>query len=260
VFGCLVMHLGWTNSGCGWYGAGATGTTWGGVPSVSPVLVTGSHGYAAFEPYVDAFTSGWYGALDRMLAEAVALGADGVVGVRMARSHLDERASEFTALGTAVRWTRRRDDAGGRPWHTELTAEECAAALRAGFVPRGMVLGLAIATKHADWQLRQQRSSWTGNTEVDGLTQLVRAAREDSRAKAARRGAALGGGTLVVSGMRLTEFETACGKDEEDLHAECVLVGTVLQEGSTSRRAAGLDLLPVLPLTDATDRRSPRRL
>lgn len=42
-------------------------------------------------------------ALDRMVAEAVALGADAVVGVRMETSTITQAASEVIAYGTAVK-------------------------------------------------------------------------------------------------------------------------------------------------------------
>ena len=42
-------------------------------------------------------------ALDRMRAEALRLGADGIVGVRMETSTIQNGASEVMAYGTAVR-------------------------------------------------------------------------------------------------------------------------------------------------------------
>ncbi|MDH2445207.1 heavy metal-binding domain-containing protein [Amnibacterium sp. CER49] len=263
VFGCLVMQLGWASSPCGWWQPGWSAATWS--PD-SPVWTTGSRrgGYAAFEPYVQAFEHAWHGALARLLAEAAALGAEGVVGIRIGRTRLDGQAWEFSALGTGV---RRVDPTPERAapesvWHTDLSAEDCAAALRSGLLPRGLALGLSIATKHEDYRLRQQRSVLQGNTEVDGLSELVAAAREDARRQLERRAAALApkGGTLVVSGMSLGEFETACGQ-EVDLHAESIVVGTVLapDPAARSRTRSGAAVLPVIPLSSATDRRSSRR-
>jgi uncharacterized protein YbjQ (UPF0145 family) len=272
VFGCLAMQLGWTSSACGWYGNGAPAwlgnpsTGWG-YSTTSPVRTTGgaSGSYAAFGPYVKAFEQGWHGAIDRMLAEAGALDAEGVVGVAVGRSQLDGQAWEFSALGTAVRSTDRSltgPPGAGGPWHTDLTAEDTAAAILSGLMPLGIAFGISVATKHEDWALKQQRSTWS-NTEVDGLTELVTAARADARTRITRRAAATGAGQLVITRMGLSEFETPCGQ-EVDMHAEAVMVGTVLAPSPsapfrTRSRPGTAQVLPVMPLSSATDRRSTRR-
>ena len=46
-------------------------------------------------------------AQDRMLAEAVALGADGVVGIRFTTSGVMQGCAELLAYGTAVKLRRR---------------------------------------------------------------------------------------------------------------------------------------------------------
>jgi uncharacterized protein YbjQ (UPF0145 family) len=198
-----------------------------------------------------------------MLVEARALGADGVVGVRMERTWLDGRAWEHTALGTAVRSVdparvpRRSGEVA--PWAADLTAEECASAILAGLVPRGIAFGLSVATKHEDAVLRNQRTSWV-NTEVDGLTGLLQAARSDARDQVAADALRYGSGDLVVSRIGVAEFETTCGQ-ERDVNAEAFVRGTVLgpgpNPGATRQRVAPL---AVLPLSAATDRRSERRL
>ena len=57
----------------------------------------------SFQPYVDALYHGYNTALGRMLTEARAMGADGVVGIRLTQTQLGENNQEFVALGTAVR-------------------------------------------------------------------------------------------------------------------------------------------------------------
>jgi uncharacterized protein YbjQ (UPF0145 family) len=232
------MHLGWTNNGCGWYGS-ASMSGWGGMNvfgANSPVTSTArGDGYSGFGPYVQSFEAGWHGALDRLLAEARALGADGVVDVHVTRSHLSEGAWEFAALGTAVQVVdtalATRGEHAGDVWAAGLSAEECAAAILSGHVPAGMAFAMVVSTKHEDYQMRQQRRSWD-NTEVDGLTQLLQTARHDTRTLIGRRAARLGG-DLVVKGMHVSEFETPCGKDESDVHVEAAIEGTVLRPGPT---------------------------
>ncbi len=249
VFGCLVQNLGWSGGLCGaWSGMGGIGP--GGWGWTSPVVTTGEAGGSrnGYGPYVRAVETAWHGALDRMLREAAALEADGVVGVVTSRAALAGTAVEFTARGTAVRAVDRSGPAPSSPWAAGLSAEDCAAALQSGVVPRALVLGVCVATKHEDPQLGQQRTSWTGQ-EVEGLTALVQRARAGARARLtadARRHAA--GGQVVVSGIGLTTFETACS-NARDLHAEAVFTGTLVQRSSSPHPvAAGRRVLSVLPL------------
>jgi uncharacterized protein YbjQ (UPF0145 family) len=235
VFGCVVMNLGWSGGGCGWYGTSTGGllSSFTAAPT-SPVLTSGRGGrYAGMAPYVKAIETGWHGALQRLLAEAKALGADGVVGIRMERSRLQNQVWEFTALGTAVRSTDpivAPRPANGGLWRTDLSAEDAASAILSGFMPSEVVMGLSVSTKHEDWALRSQRTSWV-NQEVDGMTELIRAARDEARQQLSSRATHRGGAHLVVTQMDLQEFETACGggqEDSKDFHAEALFVGTTL--------------------------------
>ncbi|WP_235510889.1 heavy metal-binding domain-containing protein [Curtobacterium sp. Leaf261] len=305
VFGSVVMQLGWTGGGCGFWGVNAFGTTGfgavsngggtaaltGGVFSggflgtgggrgplggafgtwTTPVLTTGGGGgrNAVFGSYVQAFGRAWHGAHDRMTAEATMLGADGVVDVHIRRERLEGQIWEYTATGTAVRSldTSISPSAGrGTPWTAGFSAEHTTVLLQSGYVPRGMALGLSVSTKHEDPVLKQQRSMWADNTEIDGLTELLEAARDDARTQLARRAAPLRGSDLVVTGNSVAEFETPCG-EEVDLHAEAVFVATVIAPGpmhafrNTSETAkARRDVTTVIPLTDPGVRSATRHL
>jgi uncharacterized protein YbjQ (UPF0145 family) len=217
-------------------------------------VTTSGHGgrYSGFTPYVKAFESGWNGAIQRMLAEARALGAHGVVGVAIERTRLENQTWEFTALGTAVRSTdpilAPRPTVDGEVWSTNLSAEDTASAILSGFLPREIVLGLSVATKHEDWRLRQQRSGWD-NQEVEGMTELIQAARNEARARVAAHATHDGGAELVVTQMDLYEFETPCGQDGRDFHAEASVIGTTLVPVPRfRRRPESSRVLTVLPL------------
>jgi hypothetical protein len=94
TLGTAVIQISWTGfQGCGTVGLGGARGLAG---TMAPRWV-------GCEPYVDAVRGGWAAALSRMLAEASAVGADGVVGVRLSDKRLDETKREFVALGTAVR-------------------------------------------------------------------------------------------------------------------------------------------------------------
>jgi uncharacterized protein YbjQ (UPF0145 family) len=258
VFGCLVMNLGWSGSGCAWWSSGGGGflSGWG----TSPVTTSGSGDQrTSFAPYVRGFEAAWHGAVDRMLAEARELGAHGVVGVRMGRARLDGAAWEFTALGTAVSSSDPDlvpfPTEAGHVWCTSLSAEDCASAILSGYLPYEMVLGISVSTKHEDMELKQQRASWT-NTEVTGMTYLIQAARDESRARIEASATHTGGAELVITQMDLSEFETQCGmQDGRDLHAESVVVGTTLIPlPNFHRRAETSRVLTVLPLRDLAAR------
>jgi uncharacterized protein YbjQ (UPF0145 family) len=292
VFGCVVEQLAYAGGGCGIWATGMGGPFGGGfaqnsggfiqnsggaavlgapMPNqsfgysawTSPVLTTGSSGRAAgFGSYVHAVPEAWHGALGRMLAEATALGADGVVGVQVRRSRLETATHEFTATGTAVRTldpsVSPRARTAADVWAAGSTAEEVAALIRSGWVPRGMALGVSIATKHEDPLLKSQRSVWAGNTEIDGLTELVNAARHDARLQLTRRAAPLNGSDIVITGSSLGEFDTPCG-EEADLHAEATFTGTVIAPGPmhafrdhSATAAARRDVTTVIPLRDTT--------
>jgi uncharacterized protein YbjQ (UPF0145 family) len=247
VFGCVVMNLGYFGGGCGWWSAGGSGTgymntfgsgfggsyenTYSG--PTSPITTTGRGGAnSSHTPYVRAFEAAWAAAIERLLNEARGLGAHGVVGVRIERTRLDGHAWEFSALGTAVRSTdvirAPRLKTEGGVWCTNLSAEDSASAILSGFIPREIVMGLSVATKHEDWQLRQQRGLLS-NQEITGMTELIRAARNESRQLLQSHTTHTGAAELVVTDMHLREFETPCGTQEgRDLHAEAIIVGTTL--------------------------------
>jgi uncharacterized protein YbjQ (UPF0145 family) len=276
VFGCLVMNLGWAGIGCGWYGSRTTMSTFGrGYPSTtpnwgltsmprSPVTTSGRAGRnSGMKPYVTAVETGWYGALGRLLAEAKALGAHGVVGITITRKRLQNQVWEFTALGTAVRSidpVLAPRPAGGAVWSTDLSAEDTASAILSGFMPHELILGMSVATKHEDWQMRNQRTSWV-NGEVDGLTELIRAARNEARARLESRATHVGGATLVITQMGLQEFETACsGAEGADSNAEAIFIGTTLVPVPRflSVGSAKSPVLTVMPLRDpATKKGNP---
>jgi hypothetical protein len=82
-------------------------------------------------------------AMSRMLAEAQALGAHGVVGVRVTFSRPGGSAGtlDFTAVGTAIR--RAGAAPVPYPFTCHLSGQDFAKLMRIGFVPAALVLGVA---------------------------------------------------------------------------------------------------------------------
>jgi uncharacterized protein YbjQ (UPF0145 family) len=120
-------------------------------------------------------------AMSRMEAEAEALGASGVVGVRLEIRFLawGEHIGEFIAVGTAVRQKDGQDwrADGGVPFTSDLSGQAFYKLLTAGYRPLGLVLGNCVyhVAHQSFGQLLRQAGM---NTEVTVFTQAMYEARE----------------------------------------------------------------------------------
>lgn len=253
VMGCVVVHLGWSWYSCGTYGLG------GGFGSLqtsyaSRTLVSGRDG-GGFAPYGKAVRDAWDTALARLLDEAAAVGADGVIGIRATRRRIPGSASddEFVLLGTAVRsrgGTRPR-----RPFATDLGGDRFAVLLRAGWVPTGYSIVVTLGVRHDDWRTMQSSTMWAGNQEVTGYTDLVNETRNGARDQFARRMSRLGGESAIASDMAMRVWEIEPGENHRDHICEVTISGTALTtfERSTPHPPGGPPRpLTVIPLTDST--------
>ena len=88
-------------------------------------------------------------AMTRMEEEAEALGADGIVGVRLDVSHKEwgRHIAEFVAIGTAVTHRgepRRFRNKHNRPFTSDLSGQDFYVLLRSGYRPLGMVMGNCV--------------------------------------------------------------------------------------------------------------------
>lgn len=238
VMGCTVATLGWSGyGGCGAYG-------WGGPVAAAPRT-------DAFRPYVEALHRGYDTALSRMSQEAAAIGADGIVGVRLVAGHLGFGVREFTALGTAVR--ARGGARPGRVFRTALPGQDVATLVHAGWLPVEIVYGISVAIRHDDWATRAQSSWGAGNTEVTGYTQLLTTTRADARARLAEHVRRTGADGAIVSLMTAATAELEPAENHRDHVAEATVFGTALLRVS-ERPATPARTLTVLPL-----RRNPTR-
>jgi uncharacterized protein YbjQ (UPF0145 family) len=243
VLGTIVMQISWTGfGGCGWTPmAGFGGFSFG------PGTVTsGSRSrWAGYAPYVDALKAGRNTALDRMLIEASALGADGVVGVRLTDVRMDASKREFMALGTAVR--SRGAQRPARPFTTDLSGQDVAKLLGAGWVPAGIAYGISVAVRHDDWRTQSQIGVFSGNTEVSGYTELMNHVRADARREFARLAARLGGDSALMTTMHHHVREYEAGENHRDHIAECVITGNAIARfhGSSFTPPTSLTYLPL---------------
>jgi uncharacterized protein YbjQ (UPF0145 family) len=123
VMGVSVYHIGWQNQSL----------------KQSQELTTLTH----------ALYEARHNAMNRLQAEANALGADGVVGVRLEWRQHGEAAEhiEFIAVGTAVSCTaspRSYARPDGHAFTSHLNVHEFALLLRSGWIPTGFVLGSCV--------------------------------------------------------------------------------------------------------------------
>jgi len=120
-------------------------------------------------------------AMTRMEEEADALGADGVVGVRLDIGRYDWGAdlAEFIAVGTAV---RHKDGElhrapNGRPFTSDMSGQEFATLLRAGYRPAGLVMGNCVYHVARQGMLASLKQVGR-NVEMPNFTQALYEARE----------------------------------------------------------------------------------
>ena len=218
-------------------------------------------------PLVRAMDQARLTAVERMTAECAELGGDGVVGLRVSRGSYLLGGQEFSAVGTAVR-VRGAPSAGARekpaPFTSDLSGQDFAKLILAGWVPAGLVLGVAIGACHDDWQTTRQTRRWSGNREVAGWTDIVNQSRRDARGRLDRDVQRLGAEGAVVASMQLRVSVRDCPEQpgRRDHIVEASILGTAVaqftraDEGATagqgrrdgqSQGLAGL-ALAVLPL------------
>lgn len=231
VMGCIVQYLGWVGGST--YGLAAGGWNTG--------MFGGS---VSFQPYVNALRHGYETALARMLTEARAMGADGVLGVRLSVSPLGENNQEFVALGTAVRANSK-----ARPrdlFSTELAGQDVAKLMHAGWVPASIAIGIALETQFLDYASRAQLSMLSGNVEVQAHTQVVNRARAKARDTFTRHARQSHGDGAIVSRMSLKSWHREVN-NAPLLCAEATVFGTALARFHTGARAP-TRALTIMPL------------
>jgi uncharacterized protein YbjQ (UPF0145 family) len=237
VMGSIVQRIGWSS----YYGCGATG--WYGAASRTVTSVQDPR--VGFAPYAHALETGWGTAIGRMVTEAAAIGADGIVGVRLSQSGLGNNAHEFTAIGTGVRArcrTRPR-----RVFSSHLPGQDVAKLVLAGWVPTDLVIGIAVGIRHDDWNTRQQRTWSAGNVEVGAYTELIHQTRSDARRAFAAHVRSAGADGAVVASMRLNSWEIEPAEGHTDHVAESTIFGTAIAQfhRSTAAPSRSLTYLPL---------------
>jgi uncharacterized protein YbjQ (UPF0145 family) len=254
VMGCTVRGV----SLQGYAGCGVVPGNLGPDAIFGPLPTTESRDirWTTFHPYADGVRGGFRTALSRLQEEVAALGADGVVGIRLTRNKLDN-AEEFSALGTAVRSRSRVSPAS--PFTTHLNGSDVAKLILNGWVPASLLVGFEVAIRHDDWRTREQAGSWL-NVEISGYSETGRQARRAVRTDIHDQLLRLGAEGFIASTITLKIFEINVAEGHRDRAGEALMIGTALAqfadsqvvESRRSQRslADGQKALSVLPLRD----------
>ncbi len=213
VMGTSVDHLGYLPYSCLYGGFGA-GMAYAGARTQS------------INSYVAALHDARDRAVGRLAAECAALGGDGVVGVTVRRTPFPgaPRTMEFSAVGTAVR--ARGQIRSPRPFTSDLSGQDVAKLLRAGYVPTGLAYGIAVAMRHDDWRTQSLSNRWMSNIEIPGYTELVGNVRHWARQDFIGVAAGFGGEHAVLRDMELEIWEQEPSGGHRDHFAIATVVGT----------------------------------
>ncbi|HEY9724210.1 MAG TPA: heavy metal-binding domain-containing protein [Oscillatoriaceae cyanobacterium] len=185
-------------------------------------------------------------AMNRMEEEAHALGADGIVGVRLEINHKEwgNHIAEFVAIGTAVvhrNDSHRFKNKHGRPFTSDLSGQDFYILLRSGYRPLGMVMGNCV------YHIARQNFSnfmrnLTQNTELTQYTQALYDSRELAMERMQHEANGLGAKGII--GANIHERTHAWGPHVIEFFA----VGTAVEEISADHVIEPPAL--VLPLVD----------
>jgi uncharacterized protein YbjQ (UPF0145 family) len=185
-------------------------------------------------------------AMSRMEEEAAALGADGIVGVRLEVNHKEwgNHVAEFVAIGTAVvhrNDPRRFHNKAGKPFTSDLSGQDFYVLLRSGYRPLGMVMGNCV------YHVAQQGitaffRNMTRNVELEQYTQALYDSRELAMERMQQEGEKLGAAGIV--GANIHERTHAWGANVIEFFA----IGTAVEEISAEHVIE--PPLLVLPLAD----------
>ena len=232
VLGAAVYNIGYA----GGYGCPGAWAGYGGyvAPYQSVTSVSSSGSIGAYGPMVQTLYQARHKAIERMSAECAELGGHGVVGVLLTIGSFPAGGLEFKAIGTAVR-------APGavplkRPFTSDVSGQDFAKLIMAGWVPAGLALGISIGARHDDWLTINQTRWGSGNSEVTGYTDLVNQSRHDARTQLDKDVARMGAQGVVVRDMDLRIRERECPMQEHrrDHIAEVTIIGTAITQFTRS--------------------------
>jgi uncharacterized protein YbjQ (UPF0145 family) len=183
-------------------------------------------------------------AMTRMEEEADQLGADGIVGVRLdiGRYEWGADLAEFIAVGTAVkhRAGELHRAPNGRPFTSDLSGQDFAKLLLAGYRPAGLVMGNCVYHVGRQGMLASLKQVGR-NVEMPNYTQALYEARELAMERMQNEADELQAGGIV--GARIVERSHGWGSHVIEFFS----IGTAVVTTSENHEIEKPTL--VLPLT-----------
>ena len=190
-------------------------------------------------------------AMKRMLLEAHALGADGIIGVRLHVKHLEwnRDLAEFVAIGTAVYANDRQFDwtVNGKPFSSDLSGQDFFTLLHSGYRPVGMTMGNCVYGV-AHQSTKQWFKAAGKNMEMTDFTQALYDARELAMERMQKEAESFGAEGIV--GMQIHEGTYAWDPNIIEFFA----VGTAIVAMRADHH------IPSPMLTLSTDDKAPHKL
>jgi hypothetical protein len=187
----------------------------------------------------DAWRQGFDAAYGRMIEEATAAGAHGIVGVVDASEPLgDLGVLEFRVQGTAVRVEDGPAPADGRPWTTYLAGQRLAKSIEAGYAPVSVVATVSSVRVWAfcitEYLTEGSTASWGYQVAAAEIEQTARAHMAVRRLARDQVRTQLGGDSFHGASMATTTRQLGQG----DAELQCIL------RGNRVRRFKKFDPLP----------------
>ena len=246
VFGAAVYDAG---AASGYSCPGVPAPSAGGSPPRSATDVSGLGGAGSFGPLVQAMDQARHTAIGRLMTECAQLGGHGVVGVHVSRGAFPLGGTQFAVIGTAV---RAPGAPGGEqaPFTSDVSGQDFAKLIRAGWVPVGLALGISIGSRHDDRDTTRQARWSSGNAEVAGWAELVSHSRHDARSQLESDVSRLGAEGVVIAAMpmRVRQRDCPAAVGRRDHIVETSLIGTAVTRFAHPAQRPGGPALAVMSL------------
>jgi len=228
---------------------GPSGPGGDGAPPRSATDVSGQGGAGSFGPLVQAMDQARHTAIGRMMAECAQLGGHGVVGVHVSRGEFPLGGTQFAVIGTAVRAPGGADGEPA-PFTSDLSGQDFAKLITAGWVPVGLALGISIGSRHDDRDTTRQARWSSGNAEVAGWTELVSQSRHDARQQLESDVSRLGAEGVVIAAMpmRVRQRDCPAAVGRRDHIVEASLIGTAVTRFAHPAQRPGGPALAIMSL------------
>ena len=211
--------------------------------------VSGLDNAGSFGPLAQAMDQARHTAVDRMITECAELGGHGVVGVRVRQGTFPLGGQQFVVIGTAI---RASGVAHGPPvpFTCDLSGQDFAKLVEAGWVPVGLAFGISIGSRHDDRDTTRQVRWTSGNAEVAGWTELVSQTRRDARLQLESDVERLGAEGVVIAAMQMRVRQRDCpaAVGRYDHIVEASLLGTAVARFSRPSQRDGSPPLAIMSL------------